>query len=242
MTKGIEREIRNYLDGSMSPNEKLSFEEKLSGDEQLAQEVADLKALEDGLHATGAKMLSSEMKQWEAGLNTENHGWMQYFAAAAVVALILMPVIYFVTAQRPTSEELFLANYQPYEEMITQRGASDDSLHVYLIDGLEAYNSGAYKKCSELLGSYLKMYPDEHRVALYLAIAQLEINQKSLAASNFQRAQQDPVVRQQAQWYQALAYLKFSETTSAIEILKTISNTKGHYRQQEAKRLLKDLS
>ena len=106
---------------------------------------------------------------------------------------------------------------------------------------MEAYNRKDYEQCSDLLIQFLQKQPDAHRVALYLAIAQLELDLKDQAEANFIRAQKDPVFKQQAQWYQALSYLKFSETQKAKLLLESIINAESHYRKKEAAIILKEL-
>ena len=147
--------------------------------------------------------------------------------------MVLVPAMYLFNGQKPTSEELFLSYYEPYDELITTRG-NVDSLNLLLIDGMEAYNQGAYQECSDLLASYLEVNPEAYKVFLYLAIAQLELNLQEQAEVNFLKAQEDPVFKQQAEWYQALSYLKFSETQKAIVVLESIVNSKNHYRKNEA--------
>jgi len=232
---------QKYLEGQLTASEHQRFESMLAQSPELAAEVQDLKQLHVGLQALGVEKLASELQEWEQEQPSQGIKWRPLLTAAAVITLLLVPAWYFLNAQKPTSEDLFLAYYQPYEEMITQRGMEGDPVNPLLRDGLTAYNSGAYKRTAELLGAYIKSNPDDHRVALYLAIAQLEIDQKELAAANFKRAQQDPDVKDQALWYQALTYLKFSEKESAMEILTEIADNNKHYRQQDARKLLKKL-
>ena len=243
--KELEQQIIDYLDGKLTAEERQSFELRLSKNPELAEEIDDLKSLEKGLHAAGMEDLLAEMDRWESemtSMQSKTQMWSRYYAVAAVLTLILVPAIWFFSSQKPTSEELFLAYYEPYEELLTSRSNTSDSITVLLNDGLNAYNQGKYRECSDMLKSYLNLNPQDHKVALYLAIAQLEIDQKEEAEANFVRAQQDPVFKQQAQWYQALSYLKFSESEKAKALLEAISSTGGHYRKVEAQKLLEDLS
>jgi hypothetical protein len=244
MSEELDKQISDYLDDKMTDSDLRVFEEKLSKDAHLAEEVNDFKALDEGLQAVGMEKFRLAVKEWEQDINIAHPPlvtWKKYLAVAAVIALILVPAIYLLTGQQANSEELFLSYYEPYDELIISRGNSVDSLEMLLADGMEAYNLGAYRKCSDLLISYLQQQPEAHRVALYLAIAQLELNQKEMAEANFIRAQEDPVFKQQAQWYQALSYLKFSETEKAMVMLRSIVNSKNHYRKNEASRLLREL-
>jgi len=243
MSEAREKQISDYLESKMSETSRQAFEKKLSEDSELAEEVRDLQSLEQALQAAGMDDLISDMHNWELEINQTQSGgiiWKKLLAVAAIITLILVPALYLFNSQKPTSEELFLSYYEPYDELITTRG-NVDSLNLLLIDGMDAYNQGAYQECSDLLVSYLELNPEAYRVALYLAIAQLELNLQEEAELNFLKAQEDPVFKQQAEWYQALSYLKFSETKKAKVVLKSIANSKNHYRKNQADRLLKDL-
>jgi hypothetical protein len=243
MTSNIDQQIEDYLNHNLSESDRQNFERRISEDQELAAMVKDLQEIEEGLHAVGMDHFKNDLRQWEQELAAQNYsvGWKRYLAVAAVITLVIIPAVYLFIAKKPTSEELFLAYYEPYDEMITSRGNANDSLGILLADGIEAYNQGAYQRCSELLQSYMIERPDDHRVALYLGIAQLEIDQKELAEANFIRAQQDPGFKQQAQWYQALTYLKFEDNKKARDMLNSIITSENHYRKAQAERLLDQL-
>ncbi len=244
MEENTDRIIEQYLSGNLREEELEQFKNTLKSDQRLARRVKDLQAIESGLHALGMDHLMQDMKKWEKDIKLSQPpvtAWKKYLAVAAVITLILVPAVYFFTSKSPTSEELFLAYYEPYEEMLISRSNTSDSLGILLAAGLDAYNRGAYQRCTDLLKSYLQQQPEAYRVALYLGIAQLEIDQKQSAEKNFLLAQNDPAFEQQAQWYQALSYLKFGEIPKARDILQSISTSESHYRKDQASDLLKDL-
>ena len=243
MSEDLQNKVYDYLEGRMSPQEQELFEKQLLENQELKKEVNDIRALEQGLHGLGVESFKQDLASWEDALNSQpkdTSNWKNFLAVAAVILLIALPAIYFLVPGNPSNQDLFLSYYQPYEEMITTRGNTSDSLNLLLIEGMEAYSRKSYEECSSLLQSYLDQQPDA-RVSLYLAIAQLELNQAQAAEANFIQARQDPIFRQQAQWYQALSYLKFSETEKAKDLLGEIVGQQGHYRNQEANKLLKQL-
>ena len=229
----------------MSAAERVLFEREIADHPNLSKEVDHLKALDQGLHGLGVESFKKDLSSWEQAINTKisrGYKWNNILAVAAVIILLVVPAIYHLTSNNSTSEELFLSYYQPYEEMITTRGYDDsDSLSLLLIEGMEAYNRKSYEECSQLLQSYLAHQSDA-RVSLYLAIAQLELDQAESAEANFKLAKQDPRFSQQAQWYQALSYLKFTDLEKAKDVLEDIVSQEGHYRNDEASKLLKELS
>ena len=244
MSQELDDQLFDYLEGRMTDRQRQEFERLLSEEPGLAEEIQDLQSLDMGLQAVGMEQLTLDMKDWEQEIDhfpPSVFTWKRYLAVAAVLTLILIPAIYVLTGPGQTSEALFLSYYQPYDELIISRSNEVDSLNLLLADGMEAYNRKAYEQCSDLLIQYLQKQPDAHRVALYLAIAQLELDLKDQAEDNFTRAQKDPIFKQQAQWYQALSYLKFSETRKAKLLLESIINTENHYRKKEAAIILNEL-
>ena len=107
---------------------------------------------------------------------------------------------------------------------------------------MNAYNQQDYQTAIETLNEYLELVPTDYGIALYLGIAQMEIGKNSEAVVSFTMAQKDIKFAQQAQWYQALLYLKMNETSKAQEVLNEISTNNSHYQQQKAIQLLDKLN
>ncbi len=242
MDEQLEQKVALYLEGRLPETEKLELEAQMSQDPDLKAEVDDLMALQNGLQSIGYHELKNEVKQWDQELTTaRNFNWRP-LAVAAALALLLIPAIYLF--QGNNEEDLFYAYYEPYEEQLLSRGLADSTSsagHGALVEGLEAYNAKKFDQCAQLLSEYLTLQPQEHRVALYLAIAQLELGQSDEAEANFQRARQDPDFEQQAVWYQALSYLKFGQQEQAVGLLNDISQREFHYRKDQALSLLAEL-
>lgn len=244
MSEDLEKIMADYLANNLKPDQLQEFERRLKEDPQLREEVSQLTDLDQGLRALALDEFKQEVRGWERMAGKSTIRWRP-MAIAASLLLLLIPVWFIFQESSRSSEDLFIAYYQPYEEVITSRGADDSAavsgLHL-LTGGLEAYNDRSFQQCAELLSEYLKLNPAEHRVALYLAIAQLELGLQQAAEINFEKAQLDPAFRQQAQWYQALSYLKFSDIDKASQLLSLISAQDNHYRRQQASTLLKELS
>jgi len=240
MDDQLEQQMAAYIEGNLSTTERQEFEQLMLENPELHAEVHDLLELQTGLEAVGYQRFKDEVQGWEQQISTARNFRWRPLAVAAVIALLIVPAIFWFQ-QGPSNEDLFLAYYEPYEEQLLSRGLNSDSIQSSsqdaLIKGLEAYNQGAYKRSSNLLGNYLESQPQDHRVALYLAITQLELGQAQEAELNFERARKDPDFEQQAIWYQALSYLKFGESTKLTEI----TGRDYHYRKEQAAALLGEL-
>ena len=250
-----EEEIRRYLEGDLSHEELKQFEQKLATDPDLAGEVRDYENLVSGLEAAGLDHFKSEVEGWETQYLDDRNARQEevkeekafslarYIPMAAAVALLLFAGVYFFLNRDPAPQALYAEYYTPYPDMLTDRGDTtiNKSGRNMLLAGIEAYNYKNFQLAIENLQTYIKAQPAHKGAALYLAISQMEINQFDAAAANFKIAQQDPVFKQQAEWYEALLNLKAGLPERSQAILKIIVDNPHHYRHDDAERLLNSL-
>ena len=81
----------------------------------------------------------------------------------------------------------------------------------------------------------LKEEPDNAEVQLAIGICQLELEQFENASQTFTSVN-NPLYKDQAQWYMAMTFLKQSDLTSARTILELIE--KGDFNYEKAQDLL----
>ena len=255
-TSDSDNEIQRFLEGDLSPEELKEFEQKLSQDPDLAREVRDYERLVMGLEAAGLDDFRSEVKGWEAGYHAK-HGpdreggkddnkvipITRYIPIAAAVALLLFAGIYFYLNRSAAPQTLYATYYAPYPDMLTDRGDTtiNKSGRSMLLAGIEAYNTENFQLAIDNLQAYLKAEPDQKGVALYLAISQMELNRFEAAEESFKTAREDPVFRQQAEWYEGLSNLKAGNLPKSKAIFKDIAENPSHYRQEDARRLWNSL-
>jgi len=242
-----DQRIQEYLEGNLKGENLKDFENRLQQDPALAAEVQEYQQLELGLHSIGAEQFKNEVSQWEEAYQktqrTDHKVFTlrRYYAVAATIALLIVAGIYFLRNTPPDMDQLYAQNYVPYEDMILDRGASSEGAQSFLIAGMEAYNHQQYALAEENLQAYLREEPTHYGAALYLGIAQMELNQFDEAASNFDLALQDPKFAQQAQWYLSLLYLKSQQPEKAKTTLQAIAQNPQHYKSGTAAGLLGEL-
>lgn len=252
----MEQIIQDYLDGKLSEQDRIAFEANMKEDAELAQEVADLQLLENGLSSLGATQFAAEVGGWEQeyrasqqeggiifGEDKPGRGIIfrqtQWLTAAVVSLLVLSAAAWWMLAGGQDTQEVYAAYYTPYEDMILVRGDTLQGVESMLRMGMEAYNAGEYAAAIGQLEAYRQAVPDDFRPFLYIGIAQAEQGETGQADANFKKAMEDPNYRQQAQWYQALTYLKTDQQAAAIQSFESIAGQNPvHYRQQEAKKIL----
>jgi|GEM_PF-1653660 len=240
--------LQNYLDGKLTDQERKDFEEVLANDTDLNNEVVELQELELGLHSLGYDQFKNTVSEWEKDFQqstpktTKIVQLRYYFAAAASLALLIMAG-YFLSNNTLSPEQLYANNYTPYEDMVIGRGSNSSTEAIdILTNGMNAYNQQDYQTASEKLNEYLVLMPTDYGISLYLGIAQMETGKNSEAEASFTIAQKDIKFAQQAQWYQAMLYLKINDTTKALNVLNEISSNNSHYKKQKAIQLLDKLN
>lgn len=234
--------IEKYLDQDLSPEELVIFETKLS----VPEFVAELELQKTALVALKAKdkaSLKEELKQLHLKVK-ENQETpspksfsIKYWAAAAVFLLFAVAIGFYLNQQRST-QELYMAYYQPYPADPMIRG-SDTNLFN---EAMNAYRSKNYPNSIQKFEETLQQHQDSVRLHLFLGNSYLNQGQFELAEKSFKVAaqSQDVFIKQHAQWYLALTYLKDKETASAIETLNRLVVVQGIYKK-EAQLLLEEL-
>ena len=242
--------VQKYLDDQLSESEKREVEERMKTDEAFAEEVASYKTLIGGLEALGVESFQNNLNQWELKHKKSSARgtapkriipFAQYYGMAAILLLLLVPLAYymFFTSESLAPAELYAEYYVPYEEVILERESGPVSK---LDEGMALYGQGRYEEAAQMLEAYAKEMPDDTSLILYMGIINMEREDYTEALEYFSRAENDPLMKEQARWYKGLTYIKTEQLPKAKEIFSKIAQTKGpHYKKKEAARLLERL-
>jgi tetratricopeptide (TPR) repeat protein len=239
--------IQDYLEGNLKGEALKDFEKRLKEDTTLATEVEEYQHLELGLHSIGVHQFKDEVSRWETAYqhsqrsSHKGYALRPYYAIAASIALFLTVGIYLFMNRLPGMDQLYTQHYVPYEDMILDRSDVSEGAKSFLIAGMEAYNHQQYPVAVKNLKEYLQQEPEHYGAALYLGIAQMEINDFDASEASFNLSQNDPKFEQQAQWYLSLLYLKSEQLERAKTSLQSILENSQHYKFREAEELLEDI-
>lgn len=155
--------------------------------------------------------------------------WMR---VAAVIIVILLPLSFlFVPSSPEDNMALFIAYYEPYEDMLTVRsGETVDNISQALTE----YNRGNFAEAARLLES-IPAEETTTTVKLFTGIAHLEANALPKAQAKLREVADAPgLLKGPAAWYLALAHLKAGELKEASAALDRIpSSDAPHHRQAE---------
>lgn len=221
-----------YLDNTMTVEEKTSFEKQLSQDQELASSFEIFQELNQHLsnkfgNATelnafkqNVKLISTEHFKVKKSKVIAFKPW-QYSVAASVA--ILLGLFVFMQNNNPNFED-----YNQHENAyFTERGVVEDELKL----AQDAFNSKKYKEAS----TYFQMAFKENKSAeiqLFYAVSLLEDNQYQKAEVQLMDLKLGTsIYATKATWYLALSKLKQKDYKSCKEILNSIPKDYENYNQ-----------
>lgn len=255
--KIIPTHISAYLEGRMSQQEMQDFEHSVATEPELDQEVKLSLLVRAGLAQEVMGRKREQLKTLLRSTTEENSIHhvetgkvvdmrkpktssrnLFYYATLAASILMLAGLVWNFSQKSQTPTELFATHYEVLHapDQMGSTIAADSLLRL----GHAAYNQQAYEEAQRLyrlaLSEGLRAAQEPY---LYVGIAALETNDFQAARKAFVQAQgQQP---ERAAWYLALLDIKEDNIKHAKHTLDSISLIQGHFYQEKAKVLLKQL-
>lgn len=235
-------EIENYLANRLSGKDRIAFEERLSEDKWLSEEVNKHRELRDALH--NEKLLSFQEKLEIASKQylkkeVRRTKFMYYKIAAVLVVLMGIGALLWINSANneiTNYEELYAAYYRPYR--VEKHLRSGDSTAQQL------KNLYASKEYEAVIHSFekdnLNAYTDIQK--LYIGNSYLLLNLEQKAVYVFQQIKSSSGLYEDALWYISLSYLKVENIKNTISTLDQIISFNGRYlaKAKELKALLSE--
>ncbi len=232
--------IDRYLHGKMNAPEKAAFEAQLAQDAELGKALEwhrDMElflsrknrrdALQQQLPAISKDFFKTEKGAKSIPLPRQRRLWLVAASLAATLAL-------FLVVKWALTPPLFdtYAQYPPLA--LTEKSAGTDWSQAE-----SAFNSKKYAEAEVLLGQYVAQNPQDRQALLYLGICKMERDNLQEAQAIFMGFTPDEKdMKDYADWYLALSYLKSGDKESCRQALQQLSTT-SPFRQQAADLLKK---
>ena len=235
--------FEDYLNGTLSVNDKKAFDERLKVEAEFNESFLNYKelsgflenkfeneqsfqAFEENLKNIADKHFN---KKEEKSKVIKFKPW-QYAIAASIA--ILFGVFMFNTNSNPSYNDF--SNHNSIS--LTVRGEND----VLLSNAEKAFNEKDFEQAKLYFTQILKEDDSNDEIKLYKAISLIETNQFSEAEDLLKEVLKGTsVFRQKALWYMALSKLKQKDYDACKSTLGLISEDAEEYDQ--AKKLLREL-
>ncbi|MBR9920357.1 MAG: tetratricopeptide repeat protein [Bacteroidetes bacterium] len=244
--------IEKHLAGTLSETEENAFRRMLESEPGLANEVKLHQRLDQVLAGDRIHAFREKLKQTDRAWKKPEEAKKMYIrrkpkrsqlAIAATIVLLLAASLYLLL--KPGSDgtdSLYAANFAPYEMVLNQRGAADESPRKQLeAQAVSAYENQQFDQAAQAFASLQEIAPNEDPFQFYYCLSVLASGQPDKAIPGLELLSEDSnsLFQEQSRWYLALAYLKNGQLEQAKSSLAQIET--GAYRSAEAARLLRKL-
>lgn len=244
--------IDRYLCGQLDHTERAAFQQRCEDDPSFAAEVKrQVIAEATARRAAREQRVAHFNAIYDQSAASASRGivrqmWPYAVAVAAALALLLL----LLWPQPQTPQSLYLA-YQPSPQPASfykgERTGSD------LILALEAYNQADYQTAIDHLQQQLSdsVVQRPNTLHYYLGLSYLFAFDQAAEADRspdasylpqairaFQRVEIGSAFGQQAQWQLALTYLRANRSEEARQVLRSIAEQQGHFKQATAQEML----
>ena len=218
-----EEAVERYCLGEMDANEKQAFEKRLEEDAQLSTLLEELKP---AILALKMSDLSNNLREIHLEQSSPSGGSKRFIYIGIAASISIIALFFSITFQQ-SNEDLFDTYFQPYPDVITKRSNANESSSE---SGMASYSSGDYEKTIESLSSNSQLSPDQ---LFYLAQAHLALKEGEKAIEILEsNSFEDSKLKSQVNWYLALGYLLTENETKGKELLRTLAQGEGSYKER----------
>lgn len=237
--------IERYLDGEMTIEERIWFEQELKVDEQLALEfrleiqIHEALSQEDIIDFLGKLQKASSQIKGERKPHVVPLYRRTARVAAIITLLISLSGILYLTLPRDYSSEKLFEHYYSYQrnEGVTRSGNTN------LVEAVLRFQSGDFNGAVSMFDVILTEDSSNIAVQFYNGIAHIELQNYDEAIASFEYiiGHNQNLYVDHAEWYLGLCYLRMNEEEKAVAQFQSIAENNGNYHAGEAMDLLKKL-
>lgn len=220
-----------YLEGNLSEEERVAFEERLLHDEDLREHLEEMKLLKVGIIHASRKVALQNLKALESTLPPIERNrftlWTNHWLQAAAVLLIGL-VTYALWPESVDHDEIFISHFEAYPNIImpTVRGeVSSDSTLMAM--AFRAYDQKQFEEAAILFN---RIVDKDVNILFYLGNCYLATSHPEKALPLFEQVYNNyDKFDEQAEWYMAVSYLKLEDREKAKQVLQSIIDRKNSY-------------
>lgn len=233
--ENIQETIKQYIDGTLSPTEKIDFENQIKNSPELAEEVRQFRQLrifDKSKKLLEAKaILNSVMAETQIEPDYgkykhhfkqsifDNPIWRWTMGGLGLLILVICGIFYQKSQATNALKQLSQTYLQPMENII---GFSADD-QTQAGKGLKAYDNKNYNEAITLLNYAVKNNSDDNSLRLYLAISYLMQEQNVKAEALLQDiVKANDLSTIPAKWYLALSLMQRGEKEEAKTLLQSL--------------------
>lgn len=234
-------QIEAYLHNTMGEEERQLFDEYMGEKPEFAEEVSLHRHFIAALEA----QFNEELKQKLREATEEKTPFQvikmkqRLILSLAASLSILIMASYFLLYNVKSSEEVFMAYYEPYMNVAnpSSRGGQQGINKAF-----QLYDQQDFEAAANAFKEALKQAPGDDSMRFYMAVSLISIGEASEAASILEdmSIDEEGLYFEPSQWYLGMAYLRKGEKDQAKVQFEVIVNKESSY-AEKAKAILSEL-
>lgn len=255
-----------FLNGTLSPDELLAFEQELASNPEFEEYVLLSKQLKQALskdawftHKNTGEQYET-VKKWyqeedvlafkeklrqhanqEFDTEKKVFSLKKYWLPIAAACIVLFITIIIQFTAQPSMKELYTTygTWNDTPSFIVQ----DEHIMTSKENIERSYKNGQYKKCISLADSFLETaVSDRTNVMIYKGFSFVQLNQNKEAIAVFKQISENNTIdASKGLWYMALVYLKTEDLENLQQTLELITASDTNYQYSKALQLLDEL-
>ncbi len=240
MSMSNEELLNAYFEGTLSPEEQREFQRLMEENPGFREDVAFRQELRQALR----RQEREELRDLLSGHAAKDRQfsirrYIPVMVAATIVLLVAIGYLIMRETVEPDPSSLYMAYFEPYENVVhpIERGNPVQDLASR---AFYAYENENYEEAIRLFGQLAEQEPDPY-IDFYSGIVLLQLNRDQEAVRRFQDyLASDGPLKDRAEWYLALGYLKLGELEKARELLTGLRDEEA-FNAEKAGRILYEL-
>ena len=232
MDNSTQYELMRYIDGEMTEAERGEFEKRMTADVELQGEISNMQLAKEAVKQYGLKekvggihqQMMTELKS-EAFVKPISNirRIIRFSVAVAASVLLIVLLIEGYKFYTLSSDKLYAQAYTSYELTTNRDGEQKESAIE------KAFRNKSYAEVIKLNANSVLSIKD----VFLTGMAFLETKDYSRAVATFQIVITDvkdekTVLKDEAEYYLALAYLQNRDYDQAIELMNAIHDNSSH--------------
>lgn len=237
-----QQNIEAFLEGIMTSEERLAFEQRLTQEPKLSEAYENEIAARELIKEAGRLDLKKTLEGFDAEmLDKSTHKrviplWAKNaMRVAALLILFAGGYQVFQTFSGVNTSEVYDTYFEVYDSSSVERDASGTAIPNWEL-AAESYRNERYEEALPFLEKSKGEVPD-YLISFYAGMSYMAQQQPNLeqAIQNFDAVlATDNDYRQQAEWYKALALLNSEKEEEATVLFKSIVAAKSYHYEKAA--------
>ena len=230
--------FENYFLGKMNASEREEFEHELRTNQELAQSYeifkATIQAIKKESFLADAKEISLEERQASQKKRRRRTTRSSYLVGMAASLVILLIAAYWAGWFQSDDQLTFGQLYKPYPNVMQQRNMAQSKIDEAFVH----YSQGEF---ADALADFRQITSPGDTVVFYSAICALSLDRPEEAINSLTPLVGKPSgLREQVNWYLALAYFRKEDRRQARKSLEVI--LPGEYKYEQARLLINGMN